>query len=91
MDVDYKKVTILSIHKLILYFMDLLKKFGSHLSYVRSLKFWVNLAGHPGLTRSIASLNFCGLRPGSNWLERQLPVFVEMVIMIIKRKGFEEL
>lgn len=39
-------------------------KIESHLSYLGSLEFSVNLAGHLSLTRSIASLSFCYLRPG---------------------------
>ena len=57
-------MVILSIHKLILYFMDLLKKIGSHLGYVGSLKFWVDLTSYPSLTKPIVSSGFCGLRPG---------------------------
>jgi hypothetical protein len=33
-------------------------KIESHLSYLGLLGFWVNLAGHPSLTKSIVSLGF---------------------------------
>jgi hypothetical protein len=41
MEIDYKKMR-LSTYKIILYFLNLLKKLKSHLNYTRSSKFWID-------------------------------------------------
>ena len=62
-----KKYMRLTIHKLILYFLDLLKKYKkkirSHFGYVGSPGFQVDPVGYPGLTKLIASMGFEHLKP----------------------------
>ena len=59
-----KKYMRLTIHKLILYFLGLLKKkIRSHFGYVGSPGFQVDSVGYLGLTMLIASMSFDHLKP----------------------------